>query len=222
MNENIKRYLGWLLFISLVIFSIMMLNITAKYISFGDDVAFLQIKQTEVQTISYYLLIFYVHVFSSILCLPAGFTQFNNQFLKKKKYWHRALGYIYVLSVLIFAAPSGFIIGMYANGGLISIIFFCSLALLWFGFTIQALLKAKQKDWKSHQYFMMRSYALALSAITLRLYKVIIVKVWAPPPMDVYILISGLSWIPNLIFTEWLIKRKKLKQKQIITIKKTS
>lgn len=188
-----------------------MLNITLKYIPWGSDIAFLQIKQTEVQELAYYLPVFYIHVFSAVFCLPAGFTQFNNQLLRRNKKLHRIFGYIYVASVLLFAAPSGFITGLHANGGLISILFFCTLAVLWFWFTLRALLEAKKGNFVAHKQFMIRSFALALSAITLRLYKIIIVNVWAPPPMDVYILISGLSWVPNLIFAEWLIRRKKHK-----------
>ncbi len=54
---------------------------------------------------------------------------------------------------------------------------------------------------------MIRSYALALSAITLRLWKLVLVQLLAPPPMEVYVLVSGLGWIPNWLLAEWVLFR---------------
>lgn len=209
MRSALHSCFKFVVTIALAFFSLLMANITLKYIPWGRDVAFLQIKQEEVERFWYYLPVFYVHVFSSLLCLPAGFTQFNSRFLKNNRTLHRKLGYLYAGSVLLFAAPSGFLIGLHANGGVVSILFFCTLALLWAWFTLQAVRQAKLGDHLAHKHFMIRSYALALSAITLRLYKVMIVKVWAPPPMEVYVLVSGLSWVPNLIIAEWMIRRKR-------------
>lgn len=55
---------------------------------------------------------------------------------------------------------------------------------------------------------MIRSFALTLSAITLRLWKVVLVKLFHPAPMDVYMIIAGLGWIPNLIIAEYFIIKK--------------
>jgi len=204
------------LYISFAFFCLLMLQITSKYIPWGQDIAFLQIKQTEVHRYAYYLPFFYIHVYSAIFCLPAGFTQFNNKLLKRNKKVHRIVGYLYVGTVLLLAAPSGLVIGWHANGGPVAILFFSLLAVLWFWFTLKALLTAKNGQYKVHKHYMMRSFALALSAITLRLYKVLIVKVWAPPPMDVYVLVSGLSWIPNLLFVEFLIRYRTAARKVYI------
>ena len=104
--------------------------------------------------------------------------------------------------ILLFAAPSGFFIGVYANGGLSSQIAFVLLAVLWFVFTLVALRKAIKKDFKSHQYFMIRSFSLTLSAISLRAWKVIIVYFFHPKPMDVYIIVArSLELIFDLIFS---------------------
>ena len=52
---------------------------------------------------------------------------------------------------------------------------------------------------------MLRSFALAFSAVTLRLWKVIIVYLFHPSPMDVYQIIAWLGWIPNLLIIEYYI-----------------
>lgn len=60
---------------------------------------------------------------------------------------------------------------------------------------------------------MIRSYALALSAITLRLWKWMYAN-WVDPemellhPMDLYRIVAWAGWIPNLLLAEALIKRK--------------
>ncbi len=198
---------AWLLFFSF--FFLLMLQITFRYIPFDSAVSFLMIKQTEVTTVKPYLAIFYIHVYSAIFCLIAGFTQFNNKLLRSYRNLHRSIGYLYFIAVVFLAAPSGIFIGYYANGGIFSQISFIMLGFLWFFFTIKALLAIKKGKIKIHQQFMMRSFSLAFSAITLRLWKVILVYLFQPAPMDVYQIIAWLGWIPNLLFIEYLIRKNK-------------
>ncbi len=185
-----------------------MLLITLKYIPFSYDASFLQIKQTEVSEIPFYLTFFYIHVYSAIFVLLAGFTQFNSSILKRHPKIHKQIGRLYVYIVLFFAAPSGLFIGIYANGGLFSQISFVTLAILWFLFTLNGILFVLKKEIEKHQQFMLRSFALAFSAITLRLWKVILVYLFQPSPMDLYQIIAWLGWIPNLLIIEFYIYKK--------------
>jgi len=205
--KNISyKWLAWLLFFSY--FFILMLQLTLRYIPFNSEVSFLQIKQTEVSGIKIYLPIFYFHVYSAIFVLLAGFTQFNKNILASYPKVHRWLGYLYVSLVLLLAAPSGIFIGCFANGGLMAKTSFIILGVLWFWFTLKALLLIIKRKITNHKIFMYRSFALATSAITLRLWKVILVYLFHPAPMDVYQIIAWLGWIPNLLIAEWLIKHK--------------
>lgn len=210
MQLNIRIsyfHLAWLLLF--FFFFLLMLQITLNYLPIRSDVAFLQIKQTEVESIKLYLPIFYLHVYSAIFVLLAGFTQFSKTLLNKHPKLHRKLGYIYVAMVLLFAAPSGLFIGLFANGGPTAKAAFGILAILWFWFTLKAMLLAKQQRFKAHRHFMLRSFALTCSAITLRLWKVVLVYLFQPAPMDVYQIIAWLGWIPNLLLAEWFIKKDK-------------
>lgn len=197
--------LAWLLFFGF--FFVLMLQITLRYIPLDTQVAFLQIKQTEVEGIKAYLPIFYVHVYTAIFALLAGFTQFNNALLAKYKKLHSTIGYLYFISVVFLAAPSGIFIGYYANGGLYAQISFILLGILWLIFTVKAIEFIKNGDIKKHRQFMLRSFALAFSAITLRLWKVILVYLFHPAPMDVYQIIAWLGWIPNLLIVEYIIRK---------------
>jgi hypothetical protein len=127
------------------------------------------------------------------------------------------MGYIYVTDVLLITGPAGLLMGFYANGGITSRIAFVSLALLWIFFTAMALTKAKQKDFKAHRRYMIRSYALTLSAVTLRAWKYAITNAYhiddslVFPPMDVYRVVAWLGWVGNLIIAEYIIYRIGLK-----------
>jgi len=83
------------------------------------------------------------------------------------------------------------------------------LAALWIFFTAMALIRARQKDFNSHRNYMIRSYALTISALTLRAWKFAITNNFELPPMDVYRAVAWLGWVPNLIFAEWLIRRRR-------------
>lgn len=205
ISSSYKKYPALALLLVFAYFCFLMLQITLRYIPYSTTASFLQIKQTEVETLPYYLPVFYTHVYTSIFILLAGFTQFSKFILRKYKRTHRIIGYLYVIVILIFAAPTGFIMGYHANGGFIAQFFFITLSILWWWVTFKALQTARNKDFKSHRQFMIRSFALTLSAITLRLWKVILVKLFHPNPMDVYIVISGLGWLPNLLVAEFFI-----------------
>jgi hypothetical protein len=77
-------------------------------------------------------------------------------------------------------------------------------------FDFQSLSVSQTKKFKEHKQWMWRSFALTLSAITLRMWKVIIVYLFHPNPMDVYQIIAWLGWIPNILIIEYLITKKQI------------
>jgi len=186
------------------IFCVLMLQITLQYFPINFDVAFLRIKQQYIH-LGYYKLAFYVHVTFSIFSLLAGFTQFYKKIKIEYPKIHKCVGWIYIISILLFAAPSGLVIGYFANGGFWSQLAFCILAILWFIFTLKAFIYIKKGDYRRHQVFMVRSFALTLSAITLRFCKYLIVLFFQPRPMDVYQIVAWLGWVLNLLIAEIII-----------------
>jgi hypothetical protein len=139
------------------------------------------------------------------LVLLAGFSQFSNAIFKKYRSFHKKMGYLYVINILMVTGPASLLMGFYANGGLSSRIAFVLLAVLWLIFTAIALYKAIKKDFVAHRIFMMRSFALTLSAITLRIWKVIFAATTDIPPMDRYRIIAWLGWVLNLCIAEYII-----------------
>lgn len=200
--------LTWVLF--LACFFVLMAQIILHYIPYSSNAAFLQIKQTEVLNTKVYLPIFYVHVYSSLFVLLAGFSQFNGWLLRYYPKIHKLGGYIYVVTVLGFTAPSGFFMAWFANGGALAKLSFIILAILWFYFTLKATLCILNGNVVAHKNFMIRSFALTTSAFTLRLWKLILIHLFHLAPMDAYQIVAWLSWIPNLFIAEWLIKKNKI------------
>ena len=204
MTATRKNILNIFLLSALGFFSFLMLRIIFLYIPAQTDVAFLQLKQEYIH-ITEWRIAFFVHVYSSLLALLAGFTQFSKKLLKQRPKLHRALGYTYVINVLLITGPAGLLMSFYANGGISSRIAFVLLSSLWISTTAIALYKAIKKDFRAHRFFMIRSYALTLSAITLRIWKVLLANYTELPPMDRYRIIAWLGWTLNLLVAELII-----------------
>jgi hypothetical protein len=182
----------------------LMFRLSIPYISFQKNIDFLGTKQN-VYHIDYWRYAFYAHVFTSVFVLPAGFTQFNSTFFRQG--WHRKLGLLYLLTVLFISAPTGFLMGLHANGGLASKASFFLLSTLWFVTTLLAFISAKNRRFIDHGEWMLYSYSLTLSAITFRLialgFDLLDIRV---RPQEVYVTTAWLSWVPNLLIAHLLIR----------------
>jgi hypothetical protein len=198
------------IFLGLIIFfSTLMLRIILPYFSFKYDVDFLLTKQS-VLHLKIWRLAFYTHISSSMVVLLFGGFQFSKSLIFGNPKIHRLLGKIYVFLVLGIAAPSGLIMAFYANGGIWAKTSFVTISILWWFFTFKAFRNALDKNFKTHLGNMYRSYALTLSAITLRLYALILPHLILLHAKEMYTLIALLSWIPNLAVAEYLIRKQKL------------
>jgi uncharacterized membrane protein len=177
-----------------------------QYIPIRTDAAFLQIKQEYIDIIPWRIA-FFIHVFTSMFVLIAGFTQFSNYFLQRYKKWHRAIGKLYVIDILFITGPSSFIMALLANGGIPSRIAFTTLSVLWMFTTAKAWQTAKARQITLHKQWMMRSYALTLSAVTLRGWKWLLIALFHLRPLDTYMIVAWMGFVPNLLFVEWYIRK---------------
>ena len=196
-----KTFLNNLLKISLygiwIFFIYLLVLITLQYIPIDFEAAFLRTKTDEIQHL-HYQIAFFTHVYSSIWVMIAGLFQFSTYIRRHYPMIHKWAGYLYVGFVLVLACPSGLVMGYYGNGGISSQISFVLLSILWFYFTWMAYYRIRQKNIWAHQKFMILSYALTMSAVSLRLFKWIIVSIWETAPMDTYRIVSWLGWLFNL------------------------
>jgi uncharacterized membrane protein YozB (DUF420 family) len=134
--------------------------------------------------------------------LLAGFTQFSSEVLFRYPKIHRFIGSLYFYLIVFVNFPAALVMAYYANGGIISQTAFLLLDVLWLYFTVRAVIYVKNRDIKKHREFMIRSYALTLSAITLRSWKLFFITF---TPLDdnlIYQIDSWLGFVPNIIIAE--------------------
>jgi len=194
----------------LCIATFLMLRGIVRYYSMQDNIGFLQFKQEYIHLLPWKIA-FYTHVFSIIFALLAGFTQFSNHLLQKHKPLHRVMGKIYVYDILFVNFPAAMIMAVYANGLLPTKTAFVILDCLWFWFTLKAITSIKNRNIIAHKQFMIRSYALTLSAVTLRTWKIIISSFVLIDPLNLYMIDAWMGFVPNLLLAEWLIRTSKKK-----------
>ncbi len=202
---NLFRDLGLYLLLSTLTFA-MLFTIT-QYAGFRHDVGFLLLKQDYLDN-TVWRFAFYTHVFSAIICLCAGFTQFSGHVLKQHRQLHRVTGKVYAYNIMVINFPAAMIMAFYANGFLPTKIAFIILDSLWFLFTLKAVMAVKKGDIKTHRQYMIRSYALTCSAVTLRLWKIVFTNLTALDPVTIYMIDAWMGFVPNLLMAEWIIRKK--------------
>ncbi|MFN0047887.1 MAG: DUF2306 domain-containing protein [Cytophagales bacterium] len=201
VNKGIFKYLSYLAY---GYFCYLLVVISLQYIPYNLDVAFLRIKQQYIH-ITHWKIAFFVHVYTSVFLLIAGFTQFSTYVRSNVPAVHRIIGSIYVIIVVFISGPASLIMAFYANGYLSSRLAFTILASLWIIFTLKAWISIFQRNFVNHQHFMIRSFSLTISAITLRIWKWLIVYLFHPNPMDLYMMVAWLGFVPNMLVAEWII-----------------
>jgi hypothetical protein len=202
--NSTNKYLPHLFSVAVLMFSFIMVTIIFPYTSWRWDVDFLLTKQHIIH-LDYYRFSFYAHIFSSLIILISGAFLFSNFILKNYAGLHRWMGKTYVGLLLLVSAPSGMVMAFHANGGWIAQTSFLILTPLWWWFTYQGYITARQKKFKAHRIWMVRSYALTFSAVSLRLSQMLLGYFFMMDPVVQYILVSWGSWIGNLLIAEcWL------------------
>lgn len=202
------------LYVLLCLATFLMLRGIVRYYPMQDNIGFLQFKQAYLHILPWKIA-FYTHVFTIIFALLAGFTQFSTFILKNYRGVHKLMGKLYAWDILFINFPATFIMAIYANGLLPSKIAFVVLDCLWTWFTYKAVVEIKRKNIIAHKQYMIRSYALTLSAIMLRSWKLIILSFVYVDTLHLYMIDAWMGFVPNLIFAEWLIRRAQKKTKKL-------
>jgi uncharacterized membrane protein len=195
----------------ILFFSGLMIFITLPYLSFKLNVDFLITKQSIIH-LKHWRYAFYLHITTSVFVLLAGSVQFSEYFLRNYKRVHRFIGKMYVFIILFISGPGALVMSFYANGTIVAKTSFVLLSVFWFLFTALAFYFAVKRNFVAHRKFMIRSYALTLSAITLRLYALILPHFTHMDGRDEYALIAWASWTINLLIAELIIFSKKKKE----------
>ena len=189
----------------LIFFTVVMLQKIIPYLSFGHADFFLSTKTEATLNNNFFRTGFYIHITASWLVLVTGLLQFFPQLTSVYPKVHRSMGKIYVLGILLLAAPSGLILASFANGGLPAKTGFTLQCFVWWFATLIAFRKILDRNFKDHVRWMIRSYAVTLAAMSLRTEGYFLHYFFGTKPIETYITITWLSWVGNLIIAETLI-----------------
>lgn len=152
---------------------------------------------------------FRLHIFPGGIALLTGWSQFSSKLRTTRLSLHRTLGKIYVAAVLV-SGTAGLYIAHYATGGPVSQWGFGLLAVAWLTTTAMAFSRIKAMDIDAHQQWMIRSYALAFAAVTLRIYMPFLQAVAGMDFLDAYRLVAWMCWVPNLLVAELMVRRQRM------------
>ncbi|MBD0258855.1 MAG: DUF2306 domain-containing protein [Cytophagales bacterium] len=202
----VRRLPGVLLPAAVLAFSVLMFTKVVPYLSFARGIGFLSTKTDRVLDNPWFLTAFYVHITSSLWVMGSGALQFVPLLSARFPKLHRQLGKLYVGSVLLLAAPSGLVLAFFANGGLPAQAGFVLQCLVWWLTTYVAFREAAARQWLPHVEWMMRSLAVTLAAMSLRLESYALYYGLHTKPIETYLTVTWLSWTGNLLLTEILIR----------------
>jgi uncharacterized membrane protein len=144
-----------------------------------------------------------VHFLGGAVVIVLGAFQFNRRFRTRHLHLHRWFGRLYVIGVLI-GGVAALYLAFYSFGGVVTHFGFGLLAICWMGTTVSAYRHIRAGDVAVHQQWMIRSYALTLAAVTLRLYLPLF-QIAGLSFEESYPVIAWLCWVPNLLVAEWLL-----------------
>lgn len=195
---NFLKFLYWLIIVLLA--AILIIN-TVPYYSFRNDYYFFLEKGSLANQVLWKIC-FYLHITGAMVCLIVGIPQCFMWLLKKYRKLHVILGKIYLFAILFVACPSGFYMSFFTKGGIMGIIPFMSIAVLWFSTTFVGYRYIRNKQVINHALWMIRSYALTLSALTFRVYQIVFAYGFDMDPIDNYILSLWVSLLGNVFFGE--------------------
>ena len=199
-----KRYILKSLWILIVILALLVGYIPISYLLYGINEGYLALKSQAIINSKMWQLFLYTHIISGGISILIGWIQFSKKMQQKYVNLHRNIGKIYVVSALI-CSLSGIYVGFFATGGFIAAAGFITVACIYFYTTLQGFLSIKKGQIIQHQNFMTYSYAVCLSAVSLRL---------ATPTayllgldyISSYQVIAWMAWIPNLMIAYWINK----------------
>ena len=146
-----------------------------------------------------------LHMGGGAIALLLGALQFHRGLRTRRPRLHRRLGQGYVLAALA-SGLAGLFMATQSQAGLAARFGFGLLALAWLWSTARAYVLARARRFEAHEAWMVRSYALCLAAVTLRLYIPAFLVAGVPFPAA-YPAIAWLCWVPNLVVAEWWVLR---------------
>ncbi len=175
------------------------------YFSAPSNGAFSHVEKSSLS--SYWQLAFYIHIVSGLITMLAGASQFPKRARLKQPERHRLMGRIYTVITLFLAAPTGLVLSFVAEGGFVGQFGFAAQSYFWWLFTFIAYYNLRTLQIRKYYIWMLRSYALTLSAVTFHV--LMLLFEYSSLPLhyeEHYIFNAWACWIVNILIVELLIR----------------
>jgi hypothetical protein len=144
---------------------------------------------------------FYIHLASGPLSLILGTILISDRFRKRFPTWHRRLGRIQGICVLLLVAPSGLWMARYAMTGAVAAAGLGSLAVATAACVVVGWRAAVLRRFAEHRRWMWRTFLLLCSAVVIRLIGgLATVAHW--DALWIYPLSAWVSWLAPLLVYE--------------------
>lgn len=141
-----------------------------------------------------------VHVAGAATALLIGAVQFVGPLRRRWPSAHRWTGRVYAVACLV-GGLGGLMLAIGSTAGPIAAGGFGLLAVAWIGTTTMGWRTALARDFVAHRRWMIRSWALTLAAVTLRL-QMLGGNVLPIDGLEAFRIIAWLCWVPNLLAAE--------------------
>ncbi|MBR9763524.1 MAG: DUF2306 domain-containing protein [Rhodobacteraceae bacterium] len=146
----------------------------------------------------------YTHILLAPLVLTLLPFQFWSGLRTRRPALHRGIGRSYALGILL-SGTAGLWLAVTTPAGPVAGWGFGLLAVLWLGVTAQAVRFARRREITRHRRWMIRSAALTLAAVSLRLQLPFLAYGLG---FDLgYTLVAWSCWVPNVVVAELLLLR---------------
>jgi hypothetical protein len=206
LKKAMRFFFSALFWLPVIFFSLLLVYNTIPYFSFSSEFSFIE-ERVLLFAKPLYWWCFYVHIFAGMWCISTALLQFSSWILKKRKKIHIWSGKIYVFVVLILGAPTGMYMSFFAKGSMAERMLFMFMAMTWFITTVRGLQAVHQRNIISHKNWMIRSYTMAMTAVTFRIYHIIFYLLeW--DHMNNYEVSLWISVVGNILAAEYIIWRR--------------
>lgn len=199
-------WLGYLGFAGLIVVN------SLPYFTVGSGMPFI-VEKGAVGASAVWRGVLLAHVAGSIVCLAAATGQFFRGLQRRFPAAHRWLGRGYVASVLIVVCPTGAYLALFAKGGVAGQVGFLLLGAILFHTTLAGHRAIRRRDIRAHIAWMIRSFAMAASAITFRILHVGFAIVGVPYAVN-YPASLWLSILANFLAAECVVRRMRATGRQ--------
>lgn len=213
MKIIIKKFGRWIFAVLCIVIGLYPI----LYFILESNFGLLQSKSAELLNSPIWNTAFYTHIVLGGLALLIGWIQFPKGFRDRNRKFHKKIGMAYV-TFAFFSSITGIYIGLFSTGGMVSILGFVSLGIIWLITTMMGWFTAKRHNYDSHENWMVFSYAACFAAVTLRIWLPILITLHQGEFIPAYHIVAWLCWVPNMIVAFFIVRRRRinLKLKSII------